>query len=155
MPNDEPSDYLVTQAIADYLASHAQLDGILYPSVQAAGAKKNIVIFHHAAGVKQLEFPPNTELDARTYTSTEDGPEADYSVSEVISEPKAQDEKKEEDDLWGLSPAAIEEAEVDTRESTLDLDLESVEVHHIDAVSFQTTSHPVRRHRWKKSDLDF
>jgi hypothetical protein len=82
MPSDEPSDYLVTQAIADYLASHAGLDGILYPSVQAAGAKKNIVLFHHASRVKPLEFPPDTELEARTYTTTEDGPEAEYWVSE-------------------------------------------------------------------------
>jgi hypothetical protein len=32
----------VTQATADYLANHAGLDGLLYPSAQAAGAKKTL-----------------------------------------------------------------------------------------------------------------
>src|SRR5207248_10013811 len=39
MPNDEPFDYLPTQAIADFLATRREpeLDGILYPSVQGTG----------------------------------------------------------------------------------------------------------------------
>jgi RES domain-containing protein len=32
MPDDEPFEYLVTQAIADYLASEQNLDGVIYPS---------------------------------------------------------------------------------------------------------------------------
>ena len=51
MPSDEPSDYLVTQAIADYLASEVRLDGIVYPSAQAGGERKNVVLFNHAARV--------------------------------------------------------------------------------------------------------
>jgi RES domain len=68
MPNDEPSDYLITQAIADYLASQVGLDGILYPSAQVTGAKKNknIVLFHSSSRVEPLELPPDTELSART-----------------------------------------------------------------------------------------
>jgi len=156
MPNDEPSDYLVTQAIAEYLASHAGLDGILYPSAQAAGAKKNVVLFHHASRVKQLELPPNTELEARTYTSTEDGPEADYWVSEEVPEPDTKPEAPKDDDpLSPFSVAVLDEGDADVREVTLILDLESVQVHHIEAVSFKTTAHTVRRHRWNKRDLDF
>ena len=36
MPDDEPLEYLVTQTIADYLATRTEpaLDGILYPSAQ-------------------------------------------------------------------------------------------------------------------------
>jgi hypothetical protein len=30
-----------------------------------------------------------------------------------------------------------------------------VQVHHIEAVSFETTAHSVRRHRWKKGDFKF
>jgi hypothetical protein len=158
MPNDEPSDYLVTQAIADYLASHAGLDGLLYPSAQAAGAKKNIVLFHHASRVKSLEFPPDTELEARTYTSTEDGLEADYWVSEEVPEPKPEPEPKKDDGFPMLlfEPDEVGAAgDADIREVTLNLDLESVQVHHIEAVSYETTAHSVRRHRWKKGDLDF
>ena len=72
MPNDEPSDYLITQAIADYLAGQAGLDGILYPSAQVANAKKskNIALFHPSSRVEPLELPPGTELSARTIPNT-------------------------------------------------------------------------------------
>jgi hypothetical protein len=58
MPSDEPSDYLVTQAIADYLASEVKLDGIVYPSVQVDGTNRNIVLFHHSTRVREMDLPP-------------------------------------------------------------------------------------------------
>jgi hypothetical protein len=70
MPNDEPLDYLPTQAVAGFLASAAtpSLDGIIYPSVQngdghrpygliGAGRYRyhcNVVLFHKTARVQQL-----------------------------------------------------------------------------------------------------
>lgn len=156
MPNDEPSDYLVTQAIADYLASQVGVDGILYPSAQAAGKKKNIVLFHHASRVKRIEFPFDTELEARTYTTTDDGPEPDYWVSEEVPEPKVEPKKADEFPPFSFEPSDMVVAgDADTREVTLNLELESVQVHHIEAVSFKTTAHRVRRHRWKKGDYKF
>ena len=93
MPNDEQSDYLITQAIADYLASQAGLDGILYPSAQAGGAKRNIVFFHHATRVDPLEIPANTELEARTYSITDEGPEDDYAVTEIVADEAPKEEE--------------------------------------------------------------
>jgi RES domain len=146
----------LSQAIADYLASHAALDGIIYPSAQVAGAKKNIVLFHHASRVKPLELPTNVELEARTYTSTEDGPEADYWVSEELPESDAQAQLTKENGRPSIfSIAAPEVGDANVRDVTLHLDLESVQEHHVEAVSFQTTAHKVRRHRWTKGDLVF
>ncbi|MGJ4941439.1 RES domain-containing protein [Bradyrhizobium sp. HKCCYLS1011] len=159
MPDDEPSDYLVTQAIAEYLASRVGLDGILYPSAQAGGAKKNVVLFHHASRVKPLELPPNTELEARTRMTTSDGQEADYWVSEEVPEPKPAPvpQRDRAFPFIALEPSETESAgDADFRDVTLNLDLESVEVHHVEAVSFRTTAHSVRRHRWqKRSEPDF
>ena len=44
MPDDEAMDFLVTQAIADFLAteSSTSLDCIFYPSIQAAGNASNV-----------------------------------------------------------------------------------------------------------------
>ncbi|MFX4226390.1 MAG: RES family NAD+ phosphorylase [Porticoccaceae bacterium] len=52
-PFDEPFDYLSTQAIADYLATqvYPSIDGIIYPSVQANGPERNVVIFNKVATV--------------------------------------------------------------------------------------------------------
>jgi hypothetical protein len=71
MPDDRDSDYLPTQAIADFLAAAADpaLDGILYPSVQIGppsspvrvfGGRKdrrNVVLFPRAARVQALDIP--------------------------------------------------------------------------------------------------
>jgi RES domain len=71
MPTDEHSGYLITQAIADYLASQARPDGILYPSAQVATAKKNknIALFHPSSRVESLQILPNTELSVHAYTT--------------------------------------------------------------------------------------
>ncbi|MBV9265612.1 MAG: RES domain-containing protein [Acidobacteriaceae bacterium] len=70
MPNDQPLEYLPTQAVADFLASDLllSLDGILYPSVQNAqfrraqrryrpfgGIDHNVVLFHKASQVAALD----------------------------------------------------------------------------------------------------
>ena len=53
MPNDEPFEYLPTQAIADFLATRStpELDGIIYPSVQAKEGTSNVVLFHKSSRV--------------------------------------------------------------------------------------------------------
>lgn len=84
MPDDEPIENLMTQMIADYLASKPapSLDGILFRSVQSPGEHRNVVLFHHASRVEPLEIPGGTKLSARQYDTTEDGDEPDYRVWE-------------------------------------------------------------------------
>lgn len=60
MPDWAESGYLITQAIADFLATHQELnvDGILFPSAQAlqeASPGQNVILFHKASGVERLE----------------------------------------------------------------------------------------------------
>ena len=52
-PDAEPLDYIVTQSIADFLASLKKPDihGLLYPSVQYGDHGKNVVLFHKASRV--------------------------------------------------------------------------------------------------------
>lgn len=111
MPDDEPTEYLITQMIADYLARRPMpgLDGILFMSVQrpvneradgplgreqpregqpegAVPARdlRNVVLFYHASRVKELEVPEGTDLSVHQFQSTEDGPEPDYTVWEEV-----------------------------------------------------------------------
>jgi RES domain len=65
MPDDEPFEYLATQAVADFLATENDnpVDGIIFPSVQAAGNALNVVLFHEAAQVEEIELPPGTEIE--------------------------------------------------------------------------------------------
>ncbi|WP_314951929.1 RES family NAD+ phosphorylase [Bradyrhizobium cosmicum] len=75
MPDDEPFEYLATQAISDFLATESSvpIDGIIFPSVQVAGDVLKIVLFQKAARVEAMEIPSGTEIRARTGQSTGEG----------------------------------------------------------------------------------
>lgn len=158
MPGDEPSEYLITQMIADYLARRPApgLDGILFPSVQCPGEHRNVALFYHASRVEAMEFPEGTELSARQYESTEDGPEPDYVVwGEVPPLKEREDEKPEERPCFQIFRQTRYDPNEDFRETTLRIDVETVTAHHIGSVAFTTNEFPVRRHRMEKRDWKF
>lgn len=80
VPDLQDRDYLVTQAVADYLASHPGLclDGIVYPSAQsrfpgAAPVGHNVVLFENACHVNDASGDkPTAEVTLWEYE--EDGP---------------------------------------------------------------------------------
>lgn len=152
MPDDEVFDYLPTQAVADFLATENDpaLDGIIFPSVQAAGEALNVVLFHKAARVADLELPEGTEISASTGMHGPDGWERWYSVHERVP-PKEKDAK---DDSGVFSPALFLEAARDThsdpREPTLRIDLASIKVYVVNKVLLECEEHDVLRHRSEK-----
>jgi len=160
MPDDEAFEYLPTQAIADFLATENEpvLDGIVFPSVQAEGDGLNVVLFHKAARVEAMEIPEGTEIEARTGHWSEDGWEADYSVSERVP-PKKPPKEKDDKDQWPVlaefAGSAWRANDADLRDATLRIDPESVKVHVVRRVQFQYDAHDVRRHRWDKNDTKF
>ncbi len=159
MPDDESFDYLPTQAIADYLATESDppLDGIVFPSVQAAGAVLNIVLFHKAARVDALDVPQGTEIKARTGQMYEEGWETEYSVIEKT--PPAEEAKAEEESGWpdfaSLAQFVPLATDLDYREATLRIVTDSIKVHQVRRVEVDTVEYDVRRHRWEKREPDF
>lgn len=158
MPDDQESEYLPTQAVADYLATEGKvpLDGIVFPSVQINGAGLNVVLFHKAARCKEMDIPQGTEFTTRTYSLYEEGPEPDYSVIEEIP-PKA--EKVENIGSKGVFNLAsipwIDLNNVDDREETLSIDADSLRVHDVKSIEINTENFHVRRCRWTKTDTPF
>lgn len=164
MPDDEPTEYLITQMIADYLAQQPEpgLDGILFPSVQTPGDARNVVLFHHTARVAALDFPDGTEISAHQYQSTDEGPEPDYVVwEETLPVPVKREARQSDDkDSFGLAlvldpPDLTGPLSYDHREVALHLDLGSVAVHHVRGVTFDTEAFAVRRHRMEKREMPF
>ncbi|MGH8689315.1 MAG: RES family NAD+ phosphorylase [Burkholderiales bacterium] len=154
MPDDEAFDYLITQAIADFLATENDplLDGIVFPSVQATDNALNIVLFHKAARVKAIEIPNGTEIKATTGMTTEEGWEPWYSVSERVP---ANVEEKKEDEFPIFHLGMLPRYDSDVREATLQVDLISIKVHAIQKVKFDTVEHEVHRHRTTKTHSKF
>jgi hypothetical protein len=155
MRDDEPYDYLPTQAIADFLASNANplLHGILYPSVQSDTGKNNVVLFHKAARVSSLDVPDGTEIHASLGNDTEDGPEINYWVWEETPS-KVAEAPPFDSDLSSSLPDPPGQRD-DQRECVLRLDPASIEIYHVTGVSFHTTKYPVRRSRSEKRTRKF
>lgn len=152
MPDDEAFEYLPTQAIADFLATDERLsiDGILFPSVQAAGEVLNVVLFQKASLVEPIEMPEGLTISASTGQFNEDGWEIDYSVFERL--PSETSSINAEDDLsrpsfgrlGGRSGSAFAR---ERREAALRVDLSSVKVHRIERVEVRSSEYSVLRHR--------
>ena len=153
MPSDEATSYLPTQAIADFLASSVEpaLDGILFPSVQVGGNGLNVVLFHKASRVEAISLPKDTELWGSRGHSSEDGFEVNYTVYEEVPKRDEAEERKSADP-WDTINSVLPEHDYggDSREVTLAVDLDSVEVHEIRSVSFVADIEPVKRHRMEK-----
>lgn len=156
MPDDQDSEYLATQAIADYLATEGKvaLDGIIFPSVQAGNEGVNVVLFQKASRAEEIDIPKGTDLSADTCHDTADGPEREYTVIERVPPPEPEPEKPASPSFFDQS--AIDWAELrtdyDDREITLKVDPAGITVHVVEAVSFKTDEHTVRRYRWAKLD---
>lgn len=161
MPDDEPFEYLATQAIADFLATESSLpvDGILFPSVQVAGNVLNVVLFHKSARVEAMGIPKGAEITARTGQLGEDGWEHDYSVIEEVPPVPMETGKKEKDHGWpdfaAIATMPWEAVDSDLRGVTLRILSDSIKVHRVKRVVFDTDEFPVRRHRWEKRKADF
>lgn len=151
MPDDETFEHLATQAIADFLATQNTpcLDGIAFPSVQTGGEALNVVLFHKAARVKEIELPKGTEIKANLGYMTEDGWEEDYTVYEEV--PKKV-EKPINESPFGFMPFE-DFTSFDARPCTLKVNLEDVYVHVVTAVKYKTNQNMVRRHQLVKKDL--
>lgn len=154
MPHDETLDYIVTQVIADYLATRENppLDGILYPSPQQSDGGSNVVLFHKSSKVQVDVLPQGSTIDAREGWNTEDGFEFDYRVSEAVPPPK--EEKKSTRRFLGLRDFITSPYEntYDGRDGTLRVNTNDVHVHHVEAVKYTTVSHQVARNRSEKKD---
>ncbi len=154
MPDDQDSEYLPTQAIADYLATSETLniDGIVFPSVQTSTKGLNVVLFHKASRCKTLSFPVGTELSADTYQMYAEGPEPEYQVIEEVPPEKKKDEEPKQKFPFPPSLPYLDDAfDTDGRDKTLEIDLCSVRVHVVHAVTIKADDFEVERVRWTKN----
>jgi RES domain len=162
MPDDEAFDYLPTQAVADFLATEKvpALDGIAFPSVQAAGDVLNVVLFHKAARVETIELPKGTKVTATMGQWTEEGWETEYYVFEEVPPPEPPTGMRIEDPILEYAPTILLSApgarlDPDPRQSTLRIDVDSIRMHFVRRVEYETIEHRVGRHRPEKGEPPF
>ena len=158
MPDDEAFDYLATQAVADFLATEngPRLDGIIFGSAQSKDGR-NVVLFHKAARVEEMELPEGIEIEARTGYGAEDGWEIDYDVSEAVPRKDAPAPQNQKADPFGFVPHSSPSysADEDSRNAALRIAPAAVVVHHVGSVRVNSTRFAVTRHRSEKRDWKF
>ncbi|MFC0514500.1 RES family NAD+ phosphorylase [Mucilaginibacter angelicae] len=146
MPNDEVLEYLPTQAVADFLSVHPELnlDGIIYPSVQSKGTDFNCVLFHKCSRVKRIDIKAGTQIKATLRTYEEHQSYTSYEVTELI--PADQEPTADEKEAARFA-TMIPIIDGDKRTPALMIDLEAIHVHAVQSVQVNTTAHRVRRHQ--------
>ena len=146
MFEDKAADYLITQAIADYLGSRRKtpIDGIVYRSGQSRAEGLNIALFHKSSRVEVLDVPEGTTAELGRWS--EDVWEPDYSVWEGV--PCKSTEKGDGEDLHpSLLDWDFSDIQTDMRGPTLKVDATTLMVHHIKSISIETDPFPVFRDR--------
>lgn len=136
LPGDETSEYLVTQAVAEFLSK--RFNGLIFSSVQA-GKGFNVVLFDKAATVHVPPLLDDIAVSVDCDLMTSDGLEPDYTVIErttksVVDEP--------------------EPTESTMHESLL-LERNTLTVHHVEAVTYKTTKFIARRYRFAQDSTEF
>ena len=164
---DQQADYaarrgvriLPTQAVSEYLASCVEphLDGIIFHSAQTAGEGRNIVLFHHAAGVECYALPEGTQVEICVGWASEDDYDDSIAVWETVLPPKPTQKKGPAKGLVNFEAIfkraprdeAAGEWDEDAfyEEPTLKLDVQKIEVFRIKAVSYRKAKHSVFRYR--------
>lgn len=150
MPNREAFEYIPTQVVADYLANEVipHLDGILYASSQTK-AGRNVALFHRSSRVEQLVMPEGMHTDVELVLMTEDGPEPGYTVWEEIPASKPKPISNRTKPVRRRAHSSSPDS--DARGPTLRIDLDSLEVRHIEEVQVRSTTFNVDRHRFEAS----
>jgi hypothetical protein len=163
LPGGEEFDYLLTQAVCEYLASAVEprLDGIAFRSAQRGGVGTNVTLFPRASLVANFDHPKGTNLRASHYSGPPD--DCDQSIDIWVDLPKLPMGGRDEFDDIDLDPpdfVYIGPQDSDGlrelgRQPTLRLVVDALEVIEIGGVSYETSSLRVDFHEATKRNSDF
>lgn len=147
MPDDEPFDYLATQAVAHFLENEITdpIDGIIYPSAQTSQAEykfSNIILFHKSALVKPMEKLMGEEIEVwiEEYSEDNDREKSFYRIVSTFNETNEMDA-----DIY-IDSKNNSNLDSDCREPSLSIITESLQVHEVKSVKINTNNIEVINH---------
>ncbi|RKS95593.1 RES domain-containing protein [Flavobacterium limicola] len=143
MPDDEHSEYLTTQVVADFLSSELELDGIIFPSAQSHRGL-NVTLFHSASRVFVLEYPDGTDIIADLTEWNDEGIVPNYTVSTCVPNENIKD-KILKNEYFEFPDGEWKKSDPDTRKITLSIDLDSIKVKHVESVQIKGQEFDVMR----------
>lgn len=159
MPRDEEFEYLPTQAVSEYLASctEPRLDGIIFHSAQTANEGRNVVLFHHAAGVEPYALPAGTKVEVNMGWATDDDYDDSITVWETVPTEKRAGKKGENTGTPNFAAILrsssreptdeLDELDQSFANPTLRLDVQHIQIFRINAVTYQKSRRGLTRYR--------
>lgn len=163
LPGGEEFDYLLTQAVCEYLASAVEprLDGIAFRSAQRGGVGTNVTLFPRASLVENFNHPNGTKIKASYNSGLPD--DCDQSIDISIELPEMPIGRRGEFDDDDLDPAEVvyigppdsDGLRELGRQPTLRLLVDALEVIEICGVSYEKSSLPVEVREATKNNSDF
>ncbi|QNN42637.1 RES domain-containing protein [Pedobacter roseus] len=151
MPSQESKDYLSTQIIADFLAeaNDPPYDGIIFSSTQSKKEGANVVLFHRAARVQQIDLVEGATITA--HSSVYEPAEGEYESYNVVVQQPGKLKKKEpiKDHVYhpriGFLPSPRWPIVEDTREITLKIRENDLQIFEISSLEVITKEIPYQR----------
>ena len=153
MPGEIDREYLPTQYVASYMArrAHPRLDGIIFPSSQTGGDKKNIVLFNDAREVTNHGVPKPSEV--RVLLPSEGEDDESILLLESISPSTSEEEPIDNDARTGprTFPDHPEKANLE-QNLTPTLQLSDIKVLYIESLTYSTKERKIERDTESKDD---
>ena len=145
----EAVDYLVTQAMAEYLAERVEppLDGILYRSAQGGETSFNVALFNKAARVEARTLPPGSKTSVELYEQNEDGWEENYTIWDEVPEATSPPPPSSSGPDFAAILAGSSFRDDDDREVALRLDRSTLRLQHISGVTISTSERTIFQHQ--------
>ncbi len=168
MPRDEESEYLVTQAVSEFLASSVKpaLDGIIFNSAQTDHEGRNVVLFNHACAVEPYELPPGTDVSVHLGWASDNDYDNSISIWEETPRSKpprkayqvAPPEPVRSTVSFAEIPRRADDRTIDefapAREPFLRLLVDEITIFRIRAVNYERPQRRLSRHRYQEGDHD-
>lgn len=168
MPRDEEAEYLVTQAVSEFLASSVQpqLDGIIFNSAQTDHEGRNVVLFNHTCSVEPYELPPGTDVSINLGWGDDDDSDSSIAVWEEVPRPQpprkmrptSQPQSARKSWTFGSTFDWPDDETYDdltvTGEPYLRLLVDEMSVFRIKGVKYDRFERGLSRHRYREGDHD-
>lgn len=144
LPDDESTDYLITQVMADFLAARVmpKIDGVIYGSAQGAANAFNVALFNWSSRVQAAEVVQGASHEMR-YSGNDEEIDACIVTTTIAPPPPDPPEPTGSSVIFQYVPP--DPAAQDLRPETLILDRGSLRLHVVREVCVVTDTLSIYR----------
>ena len=153
MPDDAASDYIPTQAVADYLSSLTEpsIDGIIYPSAQSNKQKRNVILFHKSSRVQEISTSKDSIVTVELRSDEDFEINYEYEIVAIENSEEIKLRKEISDFFPDIDYDFLNE-KIDPRLITLALRQDSLLVYEVESIKITASTLPVSYRKYTRSN---